>query len=560
MSEQKRIAVAILLSILSILVFTELRAPKKEIITTNQEQQSISNPPSIPQNSIVNNNQVITPSVNKTNQSNLLDKEQVLNSKKTTIITSKAKYEISHLGARFTSLKIIDFKEDLKSKKGVNLIDQNLNLFPPAVFDNNLSDLNVNFQISSLDNTASSKGEDKYILNQSPFTISFKGNLSNGKEITKSFTFYPDSYLFDLNITLDSETTFIEWYDVFEKKLNSYNVRQVSQYINNTKVKRVVDKKADLTPISNPSTWITIGDNYFINSLINPNGVKQSSYFKRDNALTIQTANKNLKIYAGPNSNKELKKVGFDLPKIIDLGFFAIFGKPLLDLINFFFGIFGNYGLAIVIVTILIKIFLLPLTKTSFKSMKAMQTLKPEMDALRKRVTDPKDLQKEMFALYKKKGVNPLGGCLPMVLQFPIFLGMYNALRSTFELRHADFALWINDLSSPESLEVFGISLPIMILLMGLSMFLQQLTNPSTGLDPNAKKMMFFMPIIFTGMFIIFPFPSGLVLYWLVNNLISIIQQYSLKSDKFSPLKATFIGSIAIFAIAFILTLIPWTT
>jgi YidC/Oxa1 family membrane protein insertase len=188
--------------------------------------------------------------------------------------------------------------------------------------------------------------------------------------------------------------------------------------------------------------------------------------------------------------------------------------------------------------------------------MKAMQDIQPEIKVLRERVKDPTELNQETLALYKKRGVNPVGGCLPMMLQIPVFLGLYNALLNAMELRHAPFALWITDLASPERLEIFGIGVPVMILIMGVTMFVQQWTTPTTA-DPAQKKAMMLMPFMFTGMFIIFPFPSGLVLYWLVNNLISIVQQVYLRgSSKASPLQATIIASVAIFGLGYIVTLL----
>ncbi|MCL4136868.1 UNVERIFIED_CONTAM: hypothetical protein GTU68_047168 [Idotea baltica] len=231
-------------------------------------------------------------------------------------------------------------------------------------------------------------------------------------------------------------------------------------------------------------------------------------------------------------------------------------GQPILSLIKFFYTLFGNYGLAIILLTLIIKLVLLPLTKTSYTSMKAMQDLQPEIASLRERVKDPSQLNQELMGLYKKKGVNPMGGCLPMVLQFPVFLGMFNALQNSIDLRHAPFALWVNDLSVPEALPLFGYSIPFMILLMGATMFLQQLTMPSAG-DPAQKKMMLFMPVIFTGMFLIYPFPSGLVLYWLINNIISILQQkFMTGGKKYNVFQITIISSLVIFFLAFILTLI----
>jgi YidC/Oxa1 family membrane protein insertase len=161
-----------------------------------------------------------------------------------------------------------------------------------------------------------------------------------------------------------------------------------------------------------------------------------------------------------------------------------------------------------------------------------------------------------MLALYKKRGVNPMGGCLPALIQLPVFLGLYNALLNSIELRHAPFALWVHDLSSPEYLSVLGLPIPVMVLIMGASMFAQQWTMPSS-MDEQQKKIMMMMPFIFTIMFIVFPMPAGLVLYWLVNNTISIIQQMYMRSDKKAgPFAATAVASGLIFSLGFILTLL----
>jgi YidC/Oxa1 family membrane protein insertase len=196
---------------------------------------------------------------------------------------------------------------------------------------------------------------------------------------------------------------------------------------------------------------------------------------------------------------------------------------------HFFHRFTGSWGIDIILLTFLIKLLMAPLTHKSFVSMKQMQKLQPQMERLKEKYKDDKEgLNKEIMELYRRNKVNPFGGCLPMLLQFPVFIGLYNALRTPIELRHAPF-LWIKDLSRPdwESLPItidswhFGI--PILTLLMGASMFLQQWMTPSAG-DPNQRRMMLMMPLVFTFMFI--NFPSGLTIYWLVNNLLSIAQQY----------------------------------
>ncbi|MCB0359410.1 MAG: YidC/Oxa1 family insertase periplasmic-domain containing protein, partial [Bdellovibrionales bacterium] len=228
------------------------------------------------------------------------------------------------------------------------------------------------------------------------------------------------------------------------------------------------------------------------------------------------------KIFVGPKKYELLESIDNGYERNINFGWTGFVAAPLLMLLHFFYHILGNYGLAIVGLTILVKFALFPLTNASFKQMKAMQEIQPEMKRIRETVKDKQQQQLELMALYKKNNVNPLGGCLPMLLQMPIFIGLYSALLLAIELRHAPFALWINDLSVAERLHVGGVGIPVMVMLMMVSMVVQQWMMPATG-DPMQKKiMMVVMPVVFGFLFV--NFPAGLTLYWLSNNLISIAQ------------------------------------
>jgi YidC/Oxa1 family membrane protein insertase len=202
----------------------------------------------------------------------------------------------------------------------------------------------------------------------------------------------------------------------------------------------------------------------------------------------------------------------------------------LLHELQFSHSFTGNYGFDIILLTVMIKILFIPLTQKSFRSMREMQKLQPQMAKIRERFKDtPEQMNKEIMELYRRHKVNPLGGCLPMVLQIPVFIGLYQALLNTIELRHAPFALWINDLSAPDRLGLLQLpfvqhpGIPVLTLLMGVSMFVQQWMTPSAG-DPAQQRVMMIMPLMFTFMFV--NFPSGLALYWLVNNLLTIAQQF----------------------------------
>jgi YidC/Oxa1 family membrane protein insertase len=234
------------------------------------------------------------------------------------------------------------------------------------------------------------------------------------------------------------------------------------------------------------------------------------------------------RIYYGPKTLTLLKEIGNNLDKSLNFGWFDVIAKPTLWLLNFFHGFMKNYGIAIIMVTVLFKVAFWPITQKGMKSMKNMQKLQPKMAKIKEKYkNDPAQMNKEVMNMYKTYKVNPLGGCLPMVLQIPVFFALYKVLLQCIELRHAPFMLWITDLSAPDRLWV-GLhipylgGIPVLTLLMGASMFVQQKLTPTTA-DPAQAKIMMFLPLVFTFMFI--NFASGLVLYWFVNNLLAILQQ-----------------------------------
>jgi YidC/Oxa1 family membrane protein insertase len=221
------------------------------------------------------------------------------------------------------------------------------------------------------------------------------------------------------------------------------------------------------------------------------------------------------------------------LDKAVNFGFFDFLAKPCLWFMNFIYGFIPNYGIAIIILTIVTRALFWPLAKKSYKSMGEMRKIQPLMQEIREKYKNDKArMNQEMMTLYRTYKINPLGGCLPMVIQLPVFFALYKMLYSAIELRHAPFFGWITDLSAPDRLFRFNFDIPLMdspegipvlTLLMGASMLLQQKMTPTPG-DPAQAKMMMLMPIIFTFIFI--NFSSGLVLYWFVSNLFSIAQQF----------------------------------
>jgi len=232
----------------------------------------------------------------------------------------------------------------------------------------------------------------------------------------------------------------------------------------------------------------------------------------------------NLNIFVGPKDTEVLQKAGRSLISLIDYGWFGVVSKPLFLGLKAIYSVVRNYGLAIIILTILINIALFPLRYKSIISAQRMQRLQPQMKAIQEKYkklkpTDPKrqQMNTEVMALYKEHGVNPLGGCLPLLLQMPFFIAFYNLLSVSIELRHAPFVLWITDLSQYDHTFI----LPI---LMTISMVAMQKMTPSPSADPVQAKMMLAMPLVF-GFMLAFT-SSGLVLYWLTSNLVGIFQQY----------------------------------
>jgi YidC/Oxa1 family membrane protein insertase len=220
----------------------------------------------------------------------------------------------------------------------------------------------------------------------------------------------------------------------------------------------------------------------------------------------------------------------------IDFGWFFFLTKPLLHVIIFFADLLGNFGLAILLVTVIIKMFFFPLANKSYKSMSAMKALQPKMQEMREKFADDKQgMQRELMAMYRREKVNPVSGCLPIALQIPVFFALYKVLFISIEMRHAPFFGWVKDLSAPDPLNIitlfgaipwdppFGLALGVWPILMGITMFLQQKLNPAPA-DPIQAKIFLLMPVFFT--IFLANFPVGLVIYWTWNNLLSITQQY----------------------------------
>jgi YidC/Oxa1 family membrane protein insertase len=383
--------------------------------------------------------------------------------------------------------------------------------------------------------------------------VSFLWTSPSGIAIEKHYTFYPDSYLFGLNIIIRNNSgkllqdhPALSLSGKFAEAKNSYGFEGPSVWINKSLEQITVKDIAKKSVYPGRIDWTCLEERYFLSGIVPVAPIESSLRLslangRLDNMLVEPEtridsgAQKKFEyqVYMGPKSLSTLSSLNIGLDRAIHFGFFDILAKPLLWLLNFLHGYIPNYGLAIIVLTLIIKGILWPLGSKSYKSMSEMKKIQPLMSQLREKYKDDKKkMNEETMALYKTYKVNPLGGCLPMVVQIPVFFALYRMLYEAIELRHAPFFGWINDLSAPDRLLHFSFSIPFMeppygipvlTIIMGATMFLQQKMSPPMG-DPTQAKMMMMMPIVFTFIFI--NFSSGLVLYWLVNNVVSISQQY----------------------------------
>ena len=274
-------------------------------------------------------------------------------------------------------------------------------------------------------------------------------------------------------------------------------------------------------------------DQYFASIFfrLDPDVIVNVDHDARNNPVAYLEASKNLsfKGFIGPKNFKQLKSIDPVLTHAIEYGWFTWAAKPLFAVLMWLHGFFGNWGWAIIALVVMIRLILYPLTYRGMLSMQKMKDLAPKIKELREKYKgDPQRMNAATMELYKKHGANPLGGCLPLLLQIPVFFAVYRVLLNAVELQGAPWILWVNDLSRMDPTYI----LPI---LMGASMFVQQRMTPNNFTDPMQEKIFKYLPVVFTFFFV--TFPSGLVLYWLTNNLLSIAQQYMV-NKQYAKIKA----------------------
>jgi len=487
--------------------------------------------------------------------------------------TGVAQFEISKKGGRVLSITLNNYKNDWAHDEAQYemIFNDGHSEFPAGLKLGTENDVSVVYQAELSSGAISTDNVANLSDSLGHLSLKLKGTFPSGQIVEKTFSFVKDSYLFDLKVSAPSSTLSPRLY--WTKKvlkgesslLDPYNFIGFVAYNGDVAQRTAFADMKDLKSKKDlpQSKWVAVGDKYFATAIIS--GLEKGfdvAHIERTNGNSFMELGEgssnelSVKIFSGPKSYTLLNELGLELRRLLDLGKTGIISGPLLSFLNIFYKLVGNYGLAIVLLTIVVKLVLYKLNTSQFKQMKAMQSLKPELDKIKENTKDKQQQQAALMELYKKKGVNPLGGCLPVLIQMPVFIGLYSALSLAVELRHAHFGGWVHDLSSPDALMIGGVAVPMLVVLFTLSMLVQQWTTPST-MDPQQKKIMMIMPVF---MFFMFKnFPAGLAVYWLTNNLISIGQQqgmhYNDRSGK-SGFKITSIVALGVFVLAYIFTLL----
>ncbi|WP_239423766.1 membrane protein insertase YidC [Snodgrassella communis] len=473
-----------------------------------------------------------------------------------TVSTDTVKAIIDEKSGDLRQLTLNKYKATSDANKPFVLLDNGTNghqYIAQSVLLNRQGD----YQFKNLTFTAAQK---QYTLNGDKLDVRLTAAKQDGVQVSKVYTFTKGSYLIGLRYEITNHNTQPLQMDVAYRVLRDDKEPEGSGYFDHTytgpvlytpngKFEKVAFKdldsdyasgrdRADYERKTNTG-WIGMTQHYFMTTwILQPKGGSsvcgssdcQIDIRKRSDGLystgvrvhlkdigANSTGSFGISLYAGPQIYSVITKVADHLQMIKDYGKVSLFSSPLFWLLNWWHSLVQNWGWAIILLTLTVKAILFPLTHASYKSMAKMRAVAPRLQALKDQYGDDRmRMQQEMMSLYKKEKINPVGGCLPMLLQIPVFIGLYWALFASVELRGAPWLGWITDLGRQDPYFI----LPV---LMALTMYLQTFMNPPPT-DPMQAKMMKIMPVAFSVMF--FFFPAGLVLYWLTNNILTLAQQW----------------------------------
>lgn len=451
------------------------------------------------------------------------------------IDTGQAIFSLSNKGSVLKDVILTKYKD--QDGNPIELINHSEgSKYPLTILSNNITISQI------LENAYFETSAESMVLNEGDRDkkIIMRLKHESGLEVYREFSFSYGQYMFSVEtrITAPAFANQNIQYTVIwgpnlggegKSKTDYFTFSGPTTFINDERVETPEDEVDEIFRHKGALLWTAFQNKYFAAAMIPQDGIKNAVVLNRDDGLYIglefqsvqSAATATHLMYVGTKELGLLEDAGNKLVRMIDYGWFgnkfAFLVKPILKALNYFYGMTGNYGWSIILITIIIKLIFSPLSHKSFKSMKGMQKIQPYVKVIQERNKDDRQkMNEELLELYKKHRVNPLGGCLPMLLQIPVFIALYHALFFSIELKGAPFMLWIQDLSVQDPYYVTPV-------LMGATMFLQQKMTPSVG-DPVQQKIMMFLPIVFTFLFL--TFPAGLVIYWTVNNLLTISQQY----------------------------------
>ncbi|MEA1969549.1 MAG: membrane protein insertase YidC [Thermodesulfobacteriota bacterium] len=553
MEEQKRLFIAIILSIVVIVGWNTLFVDKKS--TTNQQTVTDQQSPTSADKKTYEKQLADYKPENETQKDqNAVAEETSLPSSAViprTISLSSPLYNIviSENRAEVTSLTLNDYYENADDSSILKeLVNQTA---PRGLYGFDLGGESV----PGLKNAVFTvqADSDHIDLKDGEKSIVFSWESSYGIVFEKVYTFSASTYLIGLDFIIKNgsgmplkDSLEISIPGIVDEKASRFAFEGPIFFLNDKLEEIKIKKIEEHNSFQGTINFAGFTDRYFISCLVPEKPVQAQVKLSYSEPVVttkyVQSMERldpgkqmrySFKCFMGPKSMKVLGGYEKNLKECINFGWFDILAKPCLIGMNLIHDFIPNYGVAIILLTVFIKLIFWPLGTKSYTSMNDMKKIQPLMMEIREKYKDDKKkMNAEVMGLYKTYKVNPMSGCLPMIVQMPIFFALYRMLYQAIELRHAPFMGWITDLSAPDRLFHFDFAIPFMqspsgipvlTIVMGATMFLQQKMSPSTG-DPTQAKMMMLMPLFMTFIFI--NFPAGLVLYWLVNNILSISQQY----------------------------------
>ncbi|PID43609.1 MAG: membrane protein insertase YidC [Gammaproteobacteria bacterium] len=503
----------------------------------NRNQSDISNRQTVNDSEFITPESTQTPSVSATGQT--------ASGKIITVKTDTYKIGIDLRGGNIISAALPHYKQTLHSKDPFYLLESSA--VRKYIMESGFYGKNGFDSVKNGGPAIFTSESDQYTLSETEneLIVDLVHHSKDGVKVTKRYTFYRDRYLINVDYILDN-TSDQTWEGNFSGKIIRDNTGDPSQQ-NSMGMQSFLGmvlsskeepyEKISFDDLREESVnrkvsggWVAFIQHYFITAWIpNPETTHYYQSKVRNNeylmgfispATVLQPGEQttvSVKAYIGPKIIDRLKKAADKLDLTVDYGWLFFISYPLFLLLDFLYGFVGNWGVAIILVTVCVKAVFFHLSAASYRSMAAMRKVAPELTRLKEQYGDDRQkMSQAMMDLYRKEKINPLGGCLPILVQMPVFIALYWVLLESVQLRHAPFVFWITDLSVKDHYFI----LP---LLMGATMFIQMALNP-TPPDPIQAKVMKMMPVIFTIFFLWFP--AGLVLYWLVNNILSISQQW----------------------------------